>query len=511
MNCNEKSIIIIGAGIAGLAAGIYGQMNGYKTTIFEMNHVPGGLVTSWKRKGYTFDGAMDWFIGTGLNDRSSIVWRELGYLQDRKIDYYDELLHVRDRNGKLWTLYTDPSMLEDQLLQLTDDEEDKEKVKKLCKDIARFIEAAPLDFRKPQTLYEASDYMKFAEEYADCMDIFIEYNQLLVSDYADSFKDHRLREVMTYMFYEPESPHVPFVFIFQLASMYKKTAGYPQGGSLGVSNFLEARYKELGGNIQYRATVKKIITLDGVAKGIILENGTKHFADYVVSACDTRQVIYEMLEGKYVNDAIDKLYTEGVIHASVLKVYLGVDRDFKNEPDVAVHMLNEPLDIPGLNQKRPRTSLVLRHYCNLESSYAPPGKSVMESFFYSGYDYWGDLYNKDRELYKKEKERIASIVIDQIERIYPGTKEKIEVVDVVTPVTYQRYTGNHKGAIMGWMDDTTIVPDLMKQIGATLPGLNNFYMTGQWIVTGGMIRAASSGRYAIERICLKDGVEFKTI
>ena len=48
---NEKSIIIIGAGFAGLAAGIYARMNGYNTQIFEMHDMPGGLCTSWKRKG----------------------------------------------------------------------------------------------------------------------------------------------------------------------------------------------------------------------------------------------------------------------------------------------------------------------------------------------------------------------------------------------------------------------------------------------------------------------------
>ena len=47
----EKSIIITGAGIAGLSAGCYGQMNGYRTQIFEMDTKPGGLCTSWKRKG----------------------------------------------------------------------------------------------------------------------------------------------------------------------------------------------------------------------------------------------------------------------------------------------------------------------------------------------------------------------------------------------------------------------------------------------------------------------------
>lgn len=38
----DKSIIIIGAGIAGLSAGCYGQMNGYHTRIFEMSNSPGG-------------------------------------------------------------------------------------------------------------------------------------------------------------------------------------------------------------------------------------------------------------------------------------------------------------------------------------------------------------------------------------------------------------------------------------------------------------------------------------
>ena len=33
----EKLIIIIGAGLSGLPAGCYGQMNGYRTRIFEMH------------------------------------------------------------------------------------------------------------------------------------------------------------------------------------------------------------------------------------------------------------------------------------------------------------------------------------------------------------------------------------------------------------------------------------------------------------------------------------------
>ena len=60
----EESIIIIGAGLAALSTGCYAQMNGYKTRIFELHNIPGGLCTSWKRKGYTLDGCIHWLIGS---------------------------------------------------------------------------------------------------------------------------------------------------------------------------------------------------------------------------------------------------------------------------------------------------------------------------------------------------------------------------------------------------------------------------------------------------------------
>lgn len=59
-----KSIIIIGAGIAGLSAGCYGRMNGYRTQIFERHNIPGGVCTAWQRKGYTIDGCIHWLVGS---------------------------------------------------------------------------------------------------------------------------------------------------------------------------------------------------------------------------------------------------------------------------------------------------------------------------------------------------------------------------------------------------------------------------------------------------------------
>jgi phytoene dehydrogenase-like protein len=99
----EKSIIIIGAGLAGLSAGCYGQMNGYHTRIYEMHNIPGGLCTSWKRKGYTFDGCIHYVMGSrfGIYHR---FYEELGAVQGRRMVDNEELLRVEGSGGKVWTV-----------------------------------------------------------------------------------------------------------------------------------------------------------------------------------------------------------------------------------------------------------------------------------------------------------------------------------------------------------------------------------------------------------------------
>ncbi|NLD63201.1 MAG: NAD(P)-binding protein, partial [Bacteroidales bacterium] len=90
MASEEKSMIIIGAGFAGLAAGIYGRLNGYKTRIFEMHSLPGGLCTSWKRNGYTFDACIHWLVGSSPESNMYRMWEETGIAQNREFVYADE-------------------------------------------------------------------------------------------------------------------------------------------------------------------------------------------------------------------------------------------------------------------------------------------------------------------------------------------------------------------------------------------------------------------------------------
>ena len=100
----EKSIIIIGGGLTGLAVGCYGRMNGYRTSVFEMHDKAGGVCTGWQRKGYTIDGAMNWLVGTKPGTSFYKFWEELGAVQQWQIFNHDQHSLIEDENGKVFTM-----------------------------------------------------------------------------------------------------------------------------------------------------------------------------------------------------------------------------------------------------------------------------------------------------------------------------------------------------------------------------------------------------------------------
>ena len=95
-----------------------------------------------------------------------------------------------------------------------------------------------------------------------------------------------------------------------------------------------------------------------------------------------------------------------------------------------------------------------------------------------------------------------------LETRYPGIKDKIEVVDVATPYTFWRYTLNEKGSYMGFLPSSETFTTYIKK---KLPGLERFYMSGQWsMTTGGVQSVIYAGRHVVQLLCKDEGIEFTT-
>ena len=164
--------------------------------------------------------------------------------------------------------------------------------------------------------------------------------------------------------------------------------------------------------------------------------------------------------------------------------------------------LDEPVNIGGQEWKR-----LPVHIYNFDPSLAPEGKTLLTVMLDSDYEYWKKL-KQDPEHYKAEKERIADVVVTSLDRRFPGLAAQVEMRDVATPMTFERYTGNWQGTFEGWLITTKNVNMRMSK---TLPGLANFYMAGQWVMPGGGLPSGiMTGRYVIQIICKQDKKKFIT-
>lgn len=114
----DRSIIIVGAGIGGLASGVYGRLNSYRTTIFEQHSLPGGQCCSWKRKGYTFDGCIHHLFGCDPGSRFYGLWRELGAMP-RDLARTRDCVSVASPDDRLFMDYYDTAELERHLRELS--------------------------------------------------------------------------------------------------------------------------------------------------------------------------------------------------------------------------------------------------------------------------------------------------------------------------------------------------------------------------------------------------------
>jgi len=69
-----KKVVVVGAGIAGLSAAIYAKRSGFDVTLYEQHSIAGGMCTSWKRKGYLFEGAVHWLTGSSPKTELYQLW-----------------------------------------------------------------------------------------------------------------------------------------------------------------------------------------------------------------------------------------------------------------------------------------------------------------------------------------------------------------------------------------------------------------------------------------------------
>lgn len=410
----------------------------------------------------------------------------------RDVLFPDDLTQVELPDGKAFTVYTELDRLEEHMIErFPSDRRATRRYVSAARSLARH-DLPELPLTGARGVLGA----------LPAVPKLFRWGRVSMQTAAAGFRDPFLRRAFPTIQYDwPDLPVL--VHLNMLAQCSIRNYGFPAGGSLEFSRSLERRYRELGGEIAYGARVEKILTEGDRGVGVRLADGTEHRSDAVISNAFSYTTIFELLGGRFAGGRIRAQNAKPVDTMTMgIHVSLGVARDLSNEPHALVLLLDRPAQLADQTLDRVPVELF-----GFDPSLAPAGKGVIKVLLNTSYTYWDNL-SEDRSRYDGEKEKLVDAVIATLGPRFPGLRDQIEVTDVATPLTTERYTGN--GRTYTSESEKVPIVDLLFSRPKTLPGLKRVYLVGQSAGGAGIPGCAAMGRAAVRAACRELGTRFAT-
>jgi prolycopene isomerase len=197
-------------------------------------------------------------------------------------------------------------------------------------------------------------------------------------------------------------------------------------------------------------------------------------------------------DNKVLKDYLAKLEKFSVSLSS-FQIFLGLKKDLIKEVGITDTEIfyNPDYDLEADYELMKKADLksgsyAVTLYDNVYKGYSPEGKNTLNIMTLQGFDHWekyrDDYFKDNKDEYRKEKDRMADILIDKTEKILlPGLRDAIEVKEIGTPLTNIRYTSNYKGAVYGF--DQTVENSGQNRLGHATP-IKNLYLSGAWTKPG---------------------------
>jgi hypothetical protein len=126
-----------------------------------------------------------------------------------------------------------------------------------------------------------------------------------------------------------------------------------------------------------------------------------------------------------------------------------------------------------------KRSFIFVDYGRIDAQLAPPEKSVGAI---CGVDYLKNWEGLSKDEYKAKKEEVAQILLQRLEKQFPGIRESIEYYEVATPKTIQRFTSNPDGSVYGFTQSKE--QSGMKRLRNNFL-IPNLYFASAWTFPGG--------------------------
>jgi all-trans-retinol 13,14-reductase len=465
-------VVIIGSGLGGLLCGNILSKEGYNVCIVEKNHKLGGSLQTFGRKGSIFN--------TGLNYTESL---DDGQVLNRYFKYFGLLPKLKLRR------------LDAEGFEIIDFSNGQYK---FAMGKTNFMETLAKDFpaernglneytRKINDICSAISMYTFSEEQTNLID-----NDNLgigAANYIRSvISDNRLQNILAgnSMLYSGTDNKTPLFIHALINNSFIESAWRIVDGSHQMVNILAGNIVSNGGTIIHSQKVEKLIMEKGKAGFVQLSNGERLEGNYFIANIHPEQIL-DMVEPGALRKTFGNrirglentmgMFTLYLVFKKKTVPYLNHNFYHYNQDNVWVASDYD-------KTKWPQNYLFMHTATSGGDIYAESG-SVITYMNYSEVKHWENTFTGDRgDEYLEFKETKAAILLNSVEKQFPGIRKQISAYYTSTPLTWRDYTGTREGSAYGVLKDFNRPLESLILPKTQIP---NLFLTGQNINVHGIL------------------------
>jgi phytoene dehydrogenase-like protein len=505
---SKYDAIVIGAGIGGLFAANFLVKAGVKTLLLERHHLVGGYLQGGWHRGFYFD------YGTQSNEIKGGILPALQALElDNRVEFHQCHHRFLTSGEHLDLSYASLDDAEREFIRSFPESE--EGLRKYFTYYRRVTEVAKLANEAGLGGIIKTDSAQFMPDYHAYWKSLPFYEEMMQYDSIHSWRkareflgvNTRVARVLTHFGYRNQSVLSTGIFWH----LWRDDYYYNTGGKQAFVNMLADAFVERGGTLAIESMVEKILVEDDTAIGVRLANGRVIRADHILSNVDMRLTMENLLSGHEkvrpwivemrktpLSEAFYTVYLGLNISVEALKEYLkGAHHSWifpTHKP------LAEPFDVSFHGSLPMEISAPCLHdhalACERQSAV------VLQTFsFYDWMERWRiNADGRHTSSYRALKKQVDSQLIDNLELVIPGVRDKIIIQFSSSPLTLESYTLNTNGATGAWTwnPKRTFVKLTEQRI---ITPIRNLYCAGHWaLYPGGLLTATIAGKIAADLV-----------
>jgi len=411
-------VIIVGAGMSGLAAGIRLAYYDKKVCILEKHYRVGGLNSFYSRDGYKFDvglHAMTNYVSKGT--KSTPLPKLLRQLKLQVEDFAlcQQRMSMVKFPGKTLRFNNDLDFFVQEVVENFPSQADN--FQKLLKTISEY-DALALDTEP------------------------ISAREVVGSIISDPLLIDMIFCPLMYYGNAQENDMEFGQFVIMFNSILCEGFARPQAGVRQILDILVKKFQDHGGELRLRCGVQSIQVANGKVESVLLDNGEVLTADKIISSAgyvETMRLLsdYDPARVKY-----------DVGQLSFVEFIMVLDRELAETGyDTTIIFFNNS---DKFNYRKPNDLVDVSSgvICCPNNFYfeSPLPEAMIRVTNMANFDLWNKL---EQEEYKAQKAAWLETSLKEVVKFVPDFRDSIVYTDVFTPKTIHRFTGHLNGAVYG--------------------------------------------------------------